>query len=132
MYTQTRMSSRTFTVLVWAALLGGTALAHHAFGKEFDEKKPVTLEGVVTRIDWENPHVYFYVDVKEADGTVVNWACETRGPNGLIHQGWKRDSMKIGDKVVVKGFQARNGSHTADGRRVTLADGHRILYGPHF
>jgi len=126
------MLNRKFSVLAAAALLSGTASAHHAFGKEFDEKKPVTLEGVVTRIDWENPHVFFYVDVKESDGSVVNWACETRGPNGLIHQGWKRDSMKAGDQVVVKGFQARNGSHTADGRRVTLANGHRILYGPHF
>jgi hypothetical protein len=126
------MRTRVVSLFAAAALLRGTALAHHAFGKEFDEKKPVTLEGVVTRIDWENPHVYFYVDVKESDGTVVNWACETRGPNGLIHQGWKRDSMKIGDQVVVKGYQARNGSRTADGRRVTLANGHRILYGPHF
>ncbi len=128
----TRIYSRIFSLLSTAALVGGTAMAHHAFGKEFDEKKTVTLEGVVTRVDWENPHVYFYVDVKESDGTVVNWACETRGPNGLVHQGWKRDSMKIGDKVVVKGYQARNGSHTADGRRVTLADGRRILFGPHF
>jgi len=126
------MHNRTFMLLAAAATLGATAAAHHAFGKEFDEKKPIALAGVVTRIEWENPHVYFYVDVKQLDGTVVNWACETRGPNGLIHQGWKRDSMKIGDQVVVKGFQARNGSHTADGRRVTLADGHRILFGPHF
>jgi Family of unknown function (DUF6152) len=126
------MQNRTFRLLTAAALLVGTAAAHHAFGKEFDEKKPIALEGVVTRIDWENPHVFFYVDVKAPDGSVVNWACETRGPNGLIHQGWKRDSMKVGDQVVVKGFQARNGSHIADGRRVTLANGHRVLYGPHF
>jgi hypothetical protein len=126
------MHTRIASLFAAAALLCGTALAHHGFGKEFDEKKPVTLEGVVTRIDWENPHVYFYVDVTESDGAVVNWACETRGPNGLIHQGRKRDSMKIGDNVVVKGFQARNGSHTADWRRVTLGNGHRILYGPYF
>lgn len=126
------MVSRILSLLAGAALCAGTAAAHHAFAKDFDLKKPVTLEGVVTRVEWENPHVYFYVDVTGADGTVVNWACETRGPAGLQHQGWKRDSMKAGDKVIVKGFQARNGSHMADGRRVTLADGHRILYGPKF
>jgi Family of unknown function (DUF6152) len=127
-----RIYRKIFALIAAAVLLGGTASAHHAFGKEFDEKKPVTLEGVVTRIAWENPHVHFYVDVKQSDGTVVNWTCETRGPNGLEHQGWKRDSMKVGDQVIVKGFLARDGSHLADGRRVTLTNGHRILYGPHF
>lgn len=81
------MHTRIASLFAAAALLCGTALAHHGFGKEFDEKKPVTLEGVVTRIDWENPHVYFYVNVTESDGAVVNWACETRGPNGLIQPG---------------------------------------------
>jgi hypothetical protein len=69
------------------------------------------------------------VDVKESDGTVVNWACETRGPSGLARRGWKRDSLKIGDKVVVTGFRARNGTHTADGRQVAMADGRKILSG---
>jgi hypothetical protein len=126
------MHNRVVSLFAAAALLCETALAHHAFGQEFDEKKPVTLEGVVTRVDWENPHVHFYVDVQQTDGTVVNWTLETRGPNGLEHQGWKRDSMKVGDKVIVKGYLARDGSHLADGRRVTLENGHRILYGPHF
>src|SRR5579863_1333825 len=106
---------------------GAPAFAHHAFSGEFDSAKPVTLEGAVTRIDWENPHVYFYVDVKQPDGAVVNWKCETRGPNGLERQGWKRDSLKQGDAVVVHGFQARDGSHMADGRQVTLSDGRKIL-----
>lgn len=124
------MRSRIFNLLAAVLLLSGAAFAHHAFSNEFDNTKPVTLEGVVTQINWENPHVYFYVDVKEADGTVVNWACETRGPSGLARRGWKRDSLKIGDKVVVNGFRARNGAHTADGRQVTLADGRKILSGP--
>src|SRR6266849_9219376 len=111
-------------------LIGVQAVAHHAFTTEFDSSKPMTLEGTVTRVDWENPHVYFYVDVKDQDGVVVNWTCETRGPNGLERQGWKRDSLKIGDKVIVRGSLARNGSHMVDGRDVTLADGRKILAGP--
>ena len=111
------------------ALAGLPVRAHHAFSAEFDDSKPMVLEGVVTRIDWENPHVYFYIDVKDANGAAVNWKCETRGPNGLERQGWKRDSMKAGDKVIVKGSLARNGSNMIDGRQVTLADGRRILSG---
>lgn len=121
------MHNRIFSLFAALLLMGGTASAHHAFSNEFDDTKPVTLEGVVTQINWENPHVYFYVDVKESDGTVVNWACETRGPSGLARRGWKRDSLKIGDKVVVTGFRARNGTHTADGRQVAMADGRKIL-----
>jgi hypothetical protein len=104
-------------------------LAHHAFSGEFDASKPITLAGVVTRVSWENPHVYFYVDVRQPDGTVVNWTCETRGPHGLERQGWKRDSLNPGDKVKVNGSLARNGSHMVDGRQVTLSDGRRILSG---
>jgi hypothetical protein len=125
------MHNRLFTLAAILTFLAGLPLySHHAFSGEFDAAKPVTLEGVVTRIDWENPHVFFYVDVAAPDGTLVNWKCETRGPNGLERQGWKRDSLKPGDKVVVQGSMARNGSHTADGRQVTLADGRKILSGP--
>jgi hypothetical protein len=105
---------------------GLPALAHHAFASEFDESKPITLEGVVTRIDWENPHVHFYVDVTQPDGTVVNWACETGGPNRLAKRGWTRDSLKLGDKVIVHGFPAKDASYSADGRKVTLANGQTI------
>ena len=101
-------------------------LAHHAFSNEFDESKPITLEGVVTRVDWENPHVHFYVDVSQSDGTVVNWACETGGPNRLAKRGWTRDSLKPGDKVIVHGFPAKDASHAADGRKVTFANGQTI------
>src|SRR5437870_4203599 len=82
------------------------AFSHHAFSIEFDNAKPMKLEGTVTRVDWQNPHVYFYVEVKDQDGNAVNWKCETRGPNGLERQGWKRDSLKIDDKVIVNGFLA--------------------------
>jgi hypothetical protein len=105
---------------------GLPVLAHHAFSNEFDESKPITLEGVVTKIDWENPHVHYYVDVSQPDGTVVNWACETGGPNRLLKRGWTQNSLKPGDKVIVHGFPAKDASHAADGRKVTLADGRTI------
>jgi hypothetical protein len=124
------MRHRLFTFAAAVMFLAGApAFSHHAFSGEFDASKPVTLEGVVTRIDWENPHVYFYVDVAEADGTVVNWKCETRGPKGLESRGWKRDSLKLGDRVVVRGSLARSGARFADGRDVSMADGRKILTG---
>ena len=117
-------------LLSWVALIilgqGVPALAHHSFSGEFDTKKPITIEGVVTRIDWENPHVHYYVDVTGPDGAVVNWACETGGPRRLARKGWTQNSLKVGDKVVVHGFLAKDGSHAADGREVTLSDGRKI------
>ena len=112
--------------LVWILAAGFPAVAHHAFSNEFDMSKPITLEGVVTRVDWENPHVHYYVDVAGPDGTVVNWSCEAGGPNRLIRRGWTRDSLKPGDNVVVHGYMAKDASHSADGRQVTLANGQKI------
>jgi len=122
------MSNRLLLSIATAVLLtsGLPALAHHAFSGEFDQSKPITLEGVVTRIDWENPHVHFYVDVPGPDGTVVNWSCETGGPTRLARRGWTRDSLKPGDRVIVHGFLARDASHAVDGRQVTLANGRKI------
>jgi len=122
------MSNRIPLSMAIVAFLasGLPALAHHAFSNEFDESKPITLEGVVTKIDWENPHVHYYVDVTQRDGTVVNWACETGGPNRLLKRGWTQNSLKPGDKVIVHGFPAKDASHAADGRKVTLADGRTI------
>ena len=116
-----------FSVLSVVFLAGGRmALAHHSFAAEYDQSKPVTLEGVVTRVDWESPHVHFYVDVPGTDGTVVNWICETGGPTRLVRRGWTRESMKPGDKVIVHGFPAKDASHAVDGRQVTFADGRKI------
>lgn len=122
------MANRSLPWIASLLLAAGAlpALAHHSFGSEFDESKPVTIEGVVTRVDWENPHVHYYVDVKQSDGTVVNWSCETGGPKRLERRGWMRDSLKPGDKVVVHAFPSKDGSHSADGRKVTLADGRTI------
>ncbi len=121
--------SHRFLISIAGVLLlasGLPVVAHHAFANEYDESKPITLEGVVTRIDWQNPHVHYYVDVAQQDGTLVNWACETGGPNRLARRGWTRDTLKPGDKVIVHGFPAKDASHSADGRKVTLADGRTI------
>jgi hypothetical protein len=123
-----RFLARTLLWFGALAILGSglPALAHHSFAEEFDTSKPITLEGVVTRIDWENPHVHYYVDVTSPDGTVVNWACETGGPARLARKGWTHDSLKVGDMVVVQGFLAKDGSHAVDGRQVRLPDGRKI------
>src|SRR5579864_2829407 len=102
------MSTRFFLAILSVVFLASAlpVLAHHAFSTEFDLSKPITLEGVVTRVDWENPHVHFYVDVAAPDGTVVNWSCETGGPTRLTRRGWTRETLKPGDKVIVRGFVA--------------------------
>jgi hypothetical protein len=95
-------------------------LAHHSFAAEYDSKKPITLKGIVTRVEWMNPHAYFYVDVTDEKGTTVNWAFEMGPPNGLQKSGWNRNTMKIGDEVVVEGTLAKDGSKQANARSVTM------------
>ena len=121
------------TFVVLAAIVGLVAvrpvLAHHSFSAEFDGSKLIELKGTVTRIEWANPHVYFYLDVKDEKGTITNWGCETTSPGALHRQGWNRDSLKVGDQVIIDGYPARDGSKLADARRVTLPDGRRIFGG---
>ena len=121
--------SRSIRPVALSALLGLVSvpvLAHHAFSSEFDMSKPVMLEGVVTRVEWENPHIHFFIDVTDAQGNVVNWNCEGRGPNNLQRRGWNKETLKIGDKVRVHGYLARDSSNMVDGRQVTMADGRQI------
>ena len=110
--------------LAWASPL----FAHHAFTAEFDAKKPLNLKGVVTKIEWQNPHTYFYVDVTEPDGRVVNWGMEMGSPNGLMRQGWTRNSLKVGDVVTVEGSQAKDGTRTGNVRAVVLAATSKRLF----
>jgi hypothetical protein len=105
-----------------------TMSAHHSFAAEFDGAKPIRLVGTITKVQWTNPHSFFYIDVKDESGNVVNWACEGGGPGALSRRGWKRGDLKLGDTLVVDGYLARDGSHLIDARRVTLPDG-RSVYG---
>jgi hypothetical protein len=118
---------RLTLVLLFAAI---PIIAHHGFVVEFDDKKPVTLVGVVTRMEFMNPHIYFYVDVKSKDGKVVNWALEGGPPNVLYRQGWRKDTVKPGDQLTVKGFRARDGSNLASCSTITFPDGREISAGP--
>ncbi|MBV9505564.1 MAG: hypothetical protein JO323_11245 [Acidobacteriia bacterium] len=95
--------------------------AHHSFSAEYDSSKKVSLKGIVTKVDWMNPHVYFYLDVKDDGGDITNWALEMGPPNGLQRNGWTRNTMKVGDEVIVEGTLAKDGSKQANARSVTLA-----------
>jgi len=102
------------------------AMAHHAFAGQFDINKPATLVGTVTKIEWLNPHIYFYIDVKDNSGKVANWMIEGGSPNGLLRAGWTRTSLKPGMEVTVEGYLAKDGSNVANMTTVT-AGGKKVL-----
>jgi hypothetical protein len=103
-------------------------VAHHSFAAEFDASKPVTLTGTVTKVEWSNPHVWFYTDVKDETGKVTNYGFEMGSPNGLMRAGWTRTSMKVGDLVTVEGSRAKDGSNHVNARSVTLASTGQKLF----
>ena len=123
------MKGKVLTFICAAVVLAASAmpvLAHHSFAAEFDSAKAVDFQGVVTKVEWMNPHVYFYVDVKDPQsGKVTNWGCEMGSPNGLTRQGWTRATLKIGMVVRVEGSAAKDGSSVANARNVTV-DGKKL------
>jgi hypothetical protein len=122
---------KTKLMIVFAGLGLGVAIplaAHHSFAAEFDGTKAFRIKGKLTKIEWTNPHSYFYVDATSDDGKTVNWACEAGAPGALSRRGFKRGDIKLGDTIIVDGYLAKDGSHLMDARRVTLPDG-RIVSG---
>ena len=105
------------------------AAAHHAFAAEFDSNKPVNFKGVVSKVEWVNPHVWIHVDVKKADGSIEKWAVEGGTPNVLFRRGVTKQSLKAGQDIVVDGYQAKDGSKRANGRDLTLPDGKKLFLG---
>ena len=103
--------------------------AHHAFSAEFDSNKPVKLRGTVTKVEWINPHSWIHIDVKGADGTVVNWMIEGGSPNALLRRGVTKSLIPEGIEVVVDGYRAKDGTNRANGRDITLADGKKLFVG---
>src|SRR5262245_1284600 len=120
----------SFIVAAFVFLLWGQSglLAHHAFTAEFDAEKPVSLSGTVTKLEWTNPHAHFHLDVSDG-GAVVSWNLELGSPNALMRRGWTRSALKVGDKITVTGYLAKDGSHLANARTVTLSDGRTVFAG---
>jgi hypothetical protein len=123
-----RMKFAVFAAAAGLIAATGSVMAHHSFAAEFDAGKALTLKGTVTKIEWQNPHTYFYLDVTGGDGKVVNWGMEMGSPNGLMRQGWTRNTLKIGDSVTVEGSQAKDGTNVGNARVVVLdATGQRLF-----
>jgi Family of unknown function (DUF6152) len=124
----TRMKAfLTAAAVLFAAL---SAHAHHSFSAEFDINQPITLKGVLTKMEWVNPHGWIYVDVTQPDGKVVNWAIEAGGPTQLLRRGLRKTDFPAGIEVTVEGFRARSGEPKANGRSVTMKDGRNFFLGP--
>ena len=105
------------------------ALAHHSFAAEFDASKPVVVQGAVAKVEWANPHIWIYVDMKDANGAVTRWQCEGGSPNTLTRQGWSKNTLKQGDQVTIDGSRAKDGTNTCNARSVKTADGKRLFAG---
>jgi len=119
-------SLRAIVILIVASV---PIAAHHSFSAQYDRSKPITLKGPVTKVEWINPHGRLYIDVKDANGTIVNWEVELGAPAILSRNGWKRSAVPVGGEVTVTGYLAKDGSNLANASTVTLADGKRVFAG---
>ena len=121
------MRNSTLCAAITALLLGaGSASAHHAFSRDFDSDKPVMLSGTVTKVQWSNPHVYAFIDVKDDNGKTANWKVEMGSPNDLTKAGWTRTRLKVGETITLNGWRAKNGTNFANAEDMTMADGQKL------
>src|SRR5262252_3883177 len=119
---------RLFLTGVATIVVAMPLIAHHSFAAEFDASQALRLTGALAKIEWTNPHSYFYIDVKDESGKMTRWGCEAGSPGALSRRGFKRGDIKLGDTIIVDGYRAKDGSNLIDARRVTLPDG-RIVSG---
>ena len=117
-----------FLAIIVALLLPVPVTGHHSFAAQFDGDKPVVLKGVITKVDWRNPHIWVYFDVRDADGKVTKWECEGGAPNALTRQGWSREHLKLGEELTAEGWRAKNGTNTCNARTWRV-NGQTILAG---
>jgi hypothetical protein len=120
-----RLSFAFLALLAIAASL--PLFAHHSFAAEFDDKKPVKMTGAIVKVEWQNPHIWFYLAVKNADGSTTTWGFAGGAPGQLMRRGITKDQLKIGETIMVEGFRAKDGSNNASGGRVTFPDGRNVL-----
>jgi len=120
---------RMLLVAIAIGLSSAQLVAHHSFAAEFDASKAVRVTGTLTKVEWTNPHIYFYLDAKDEQGNPVRWTCESGAPGALSRRGFKRGDLKLGDTIVVDGYRAKDGSHRANGRNLTLPNGQTLFLG---
>ena len=124
------MKLETFRLLILAGALAGLpAMAHHSFAAEYSSDQPITLKGILTKVEWTNPHGWIYIDVKDDEGKVTNWAVEFGSPNALLRRGLRKSDFPTGVELVVKGYRAKNGTPTVNGTSVKFPDGRSLFTG---